>query len=118
MASAELHEQAPLQITKGTDARDELMSYKHPWTPEEAAQSLASTGRYEAGGNITWLNPFPTSTEAANSAGPAPTWESVHLMADQFRVSQDPASTQETGRVAKEKRLLFRAPVQVHASTL
>ena len=116
--TAALHEQPPLTIQAATDALRELISYKHPWTPEEAAQSLASTGRYEAGGNITWLNPFPTSTEAANSAGPAPTWESVHLMADQFRVSQDPASTQETGRVAKEKRLLFRAPVQVHASTL
>ena len=76
-----------------------------------------------------WLNPFTTvvnalagsltCSEAANAAGPAPTWESVHRMADQFRVSQDPASTRvETGRVAKEKRLLFRALVQVHAPTL
>ena len=124
-----LHEQQPLTIRAATPAVRELMSYKHPWTPDEAAQSLASTGRYEAGGNIMWLNPFTTvvnalagsltCSEAANAAGPAPTWESVHRMADQFRVSQDPASTRvETGRVAKEKRLLFRAPVQVHAPTL
>ena len=123
-----LHEQQPLTIRAATPAVRELMSYKHPWTPDEAAQSLALTGRYEAGGNIMWLNPFTTvvnalagsltCSEAANAAGPAPTWESVHRMADQFRVSQDPASTQEKGRVAKEKRLLFRAPVQVHASTL
>ena len=124
-----LHEQQPLTIRAATPAVRELMSYKHPWTPDEAAQSLALTGRYEAGGNIMWLNPFTTvvnalagsltCSEAANAAGPAPTWESVHRMADQFRVSQDPASTRvETGRVAKEKRLLFRAPVQVHAPTL
>ena len=112
-----LHEQPPLSIQAATDAQRELISYKHPWTPDEATQSLASTGRYEAGGNIMWLNPFPTSTDAASSAGPAPTWEAVHLMAEQFRISQDPASTQ-AGRVAKEKRLLFRAPIQVHASTL
>ena len=89
VATVALHDQAPLAIRACSDDTNELISYKHPWSAESAAVPLQSTGRYEAGGNIAWLNPFTTSQDAAQAAGPPPTWESVHLMADQFRVDQD-----------------------------
>ena len=114
--TAALHEQQPLTIRAATDAA--LVSYKHPWTPEEAALSLASTGRYEAGGNIMWLKPFTTSSETTIAAGPPPTWEAVHVMANQFRVSPGPPGRTERGRVTREQRLMFKMPVHVHASTL
>ena len=58
-----------------------------------------------------WLNPFTTCQETAHAAGPAPTWDSVHQMADLFRVRQDQTVKNKT--LAKEKRLLFRTPLFV-----
>ena len=119
VAEVALYKQAPLTIRASSADTSELISYKHEWSAESAAVSLQSTGRYEGGGNVLWLNPFTTSQETAQAAGPPPTWESVHQMADQFRVGQDPPGQTEKGRkLAKEKRLLFRTPLFVHASTL
>ena len=62
-----------------------------------------------------WLNPFTTCKKHAEAAGPAPPWMTVHIMADMFRVEK---ALEVKGKVAKEKRLWFRTPSFVHASTL
>ena len=119
VAGVGLHGQEPLTIRAcggaGSDDHTELMSYKHAWSADDAEVSLRGTGRYEAGGNLMWLNPFTTSKKHAEAAGPAPPWTTVHIMADMFRVEK---ALEVKGKVAKEKRLWFRTPFFVHASTL
>ena len=88
-----------------------------PWV-ESATVSFDGTNRYEAGGNIFWVNPFCASDEDAKAAGEVPSWPRVHEMADVFRVVDGDRSTKVAGTVAKEKRTRFRTPFHVHDSTL
>ena len=115
----ELHDQMPLNIKKaGSD--QELLSYKAAWDQNTAAVSFDGTKRYEAGGNIFWLHPFCESGgDEAKAAGETPSWAQVHEMANLFRLNGGNQDVEiRGGTVAKEKRMFFAAPFQVHASTL
>ena len=115
----ELHEHLPLGIKKAGGGQ-ELLSYKAAWNLTDAEASFDGTMRYEAGGNIVWLHPFCTSGgDEANAAGEMPSWAQVHEMANLFRPSGGNQDVEfQEGCVAKEKRMFFRAPFHVHASTL
>ncbi len=118
-ADIELHEHAPLTIKKAVGDHD-LLSYKAAWNSDTASVSFDGTGRYEAGGNIFWLHPFcATGGDEAKAAGETPSWAQVHDMANLFRPSGGNQDNEfEEGSVAKEKRMFFRVPFHVHASTL
>ena len=99
----------------------ELLSFKAPWNPELAAMSLRSTDKYEAGGNIFWIHPFPTNQDDEAVAGDLSSWAQVNSMADIFRspagaaTSSGGASTPSEGTIAKEKRLKFSIVLPVWA---
>ena len=61
------HQFGALPIRGKADA--EGSSYKAPWCQATARMSLGSTGRYEAGGNVMWLNLVPQGDEARVLAG-------------------------------------------------
>ena len=46
---------APLKIGKNKDKT--LSNYKEVWTPANCKTSIATTGMYEAGGSLMWLDP-------------------------------------------------------------
>ena len=49
---------SPLEIRASTDAESSaLSSYKEVWTPANCKVAVASTGMYEAGGSLMWLDP-------------------------------------------------------------
>ena len=52
----------PLGI-KLAQSETELLSFKTPWTQALANVALESTEKYEAGGNIFWINPIMSSGE-------------------------------------------------------
>jgi len=114
-ADVELHEHPPLSIKQGTDM--DLLSYKAPWNADLAATSLGSTNKYEAGGNIFWINPFPDSPEGETLAGDTNSWAHVTSMADALRAPGG-ASTPSGGTVAKEKRLTFSVVFTVWAPNM
>ena len=47
---------SPLEIRASTDS-SALSSYKEVWTPANCKVAIASTGMYEAGGSLMWLDP-------------------------------------------------------------
>ena len=110
-----LDEHTPLLIREGKDT--DLVSYKHPWVQEMAAISLKSTDKYEAAGNLLWINPFPADSHDDILSGDNNSWELVHSMADAFRFSRG-ASTplqNKSGTIAKEKRVMFPVSLAVWA---
>ena len=116
-SDVELHEHVPLAIRDAQGSDTELLSYKAPWSTELAAMSLRTTDKYEAGGNIFWINPFPASGDDEAVAGDLNSWAFVNSMADVFRDSGG-ASTPSKGTVAKEKRLTFTVVFSVWAPNL
>ena len=111
-ADVELHKHLPLCIREGKET--ELLSFKAPWCPTLASTSLKTTDKYEAGGNIFWINPFPADDAVA---GDNESWQLVNLMAEDFRVARG-ASTPSSGTLAKEKRLAFTVQLAVWAPNL
>jgi hypothetical protein len=77
----DLHLHQPLLI-KESLVQNELVSFKAPWTTKDALASLRSTAMYEAGGNLVWCNPFPSSDEAVVVAGDPVLWEHVKEVAE------------------------------------
>jgi len=77
----ELHLHEPLVI-KESVVENEMVSFKAPWTATDALASLRSTTMYEAGGNLVWCNPFPSSPEAVVVAGDPVIWEHVKEAAE------------------------------------
>ena len=69
VADVPLHEHKPLRIEAGSDQDHVLKSYKAPWDQQEATDSLRTTSRYEAAGNIAWLRLFPLSEDMETVAG-------------------------------------------------
>ena len=59
----------PLQICSGA-----VSSFKEPWVPAHCDESLKQTGLYEAGGNLTWIDPQVADQEASDD----PSWEWVY----------------------------------------
>jgi len=76
-----LHLHAPLMIKESAN-RDELVSFKAPWTTTDALASLSSTAMYEAGCNLLWCNPFPASQDAMVIAGDRVLWDHVREAAE------------------------------------
>ena len=67
---------APLEIGDGESGAD-LAFCKAPWDTQQAAMALASTGMYQALGNIWWLCPFPDDEPSACLVRHTPTWDRV-----------------------------------------
>ena len=110
------HEFGALPIRGQADA--EGSSYKAPWCQATARMSLNSTGRYEAGGNVMWLNVVPGSDEARVLAGSPASFEEIDELVSQFFVpsliSGEATSTQpQRGEVRPWKRLIFLASLPV-----
>ena len=78
------HEFGALPIRGKADA--EGSSYKAPWCQATARMSLGSTGRYEAGGNVMWLNLVPQGDEARVLAGNPASFEELDEIVSQFFV--------------------------------
>ena len=93
-------------------------SYKAPWRLETARMSLDSTGRYEAGGNVMWLNVVPQSDEARVLAGNPASFQELDELVSQFFdpafTSGEATSTQpQRGEVRPLKRLIFPVSLPV-----
>lgn len=65
----------PLEIIGGGGP---VKSFKEPWQPKHCVDAMKSTGLYEAGGNLCWVDP-EISEDAATlpSAAEDPSWEWV-----------------------------------------
>ena len=53
-----LHLYEPLNIKESINEAD-MASYQSPWDDGQCKAALRSTGLYQAGGNLIWLNPNP-----------------------------------------------------------
>ena len=62
---------APLKIQ--ADASATVKSYKESWDADNCARAIAQRGFYEAGGNLTWLDP-ETSQQLVPSEDPPLSW--------------------------------------------
>jgi hypothetical protein len=111
-----LHELGPLEIRESAGEND-LLSYKAAWSAQQAELALNSTGLYEAGANLFWLNPFPVDATMAECAGATPAWSAIHAMSDVFRPPDLKAFAASAGSVARELRLLFPTALVVHDKT-
>ena len=99
-----MHAHKPLGI-KSAQSETELKSFNHPWAQAFAHVALEGTEKYEAGGNIFWVNPTMSPGEEMIRAGGLPSWGVVNAMADVFRLPEG-AST-PSGPVARGKRMMF-----------
>ena len=55
-----------------------VKSFKEPWQPKHCIDAIKSTGLYEAGGNLCWVDPEITEDPATlPSAAEDPSWEWV-----------------------------------------
>ena len=107
---AELHAHKPLPIKNSST---ELLSYKAPWSEEQAKVSLESTLMYEASANMFWVNPFPREQETT-VAGETPSWAQVDDMAGLFRVRPSTAGDNPCN-LAQKDRILFPVVLTVCA---
>jgi hypothetical protein len=75
---------APLAIDEDASraATPGLKSFKPPWTARQCLSSMATTGMYEASGNVAWIKPFCDSEADQVIAGDPPTWAQVKEMAE------------------------------------
>ena len=79
-----LWEHQPLEIKSTISKTTALKSYKAPWNQSSAADSLATTGMYEAGGNVCWVRVFPLNKEMEVVAGGPLQWAQITGLAEQF----------------------------------
>ena len=79
-----LFEHQPLEIKSTSTTTATLKSYRAPWNPNSAADSLCTTGMYEAGGNVCWVRVFPLTKEMDVVAGGQLQWAQITGLAEQF----------------------------------
>lgn len=72
-----LWEVSPLSIKK-TLQDGELSTFKAPWTSEQASASIQTTGLYEAGCNIFWIDARGTHAMPFDLPITRPSWACVH----------------------------------------
>ena len=78
---AHLPEEVPLAVAMPSGDSD-VGNFKEIWNPATALQSAQGTGMYEAGGNLTWLDPvLGSAPEVARSE---PAWSLVHQYSIQY----------------------------------
>ena len=75
-----LCKQRPLQIQVGNNA---LSCFKPPWTLDACKVAIKSTGYFEAGGNLTWINP-ELVTDADSLPKLQTSWGEVDQLANTF----------------------------------
>ena len=73
----------PIRALDDTESSSSYCN-KAPWHIDSARVSLASTGRYEAGGNVMWLNLVPRDGEARALAGNPASFEELDELVSQF----------------------------------
>ena len=100
------------------DGGGESSSYKAPWLRETARMALASTGRYEAGGNVMWLAVVPRGDEARVLAGNPASFEEIDELVSQFfepsLTSGEATSTQpQRGEARAWTRMIFPVSLPV-----
>ena len=71
----------PLQI-QGPGEAGPICNFKEIWNPANAVRSINSTGMYEAGGNLTWLDPSLSGVPEVARSEPA--WALVIQYASQY----------------------------------
>ena len=62
----------------------ELSSFKAPWRSGTALEAFQTTGLYEAGANVLWLDPGLTETEGGVPLE-EPTWQTLVELSQYFR---------------------------------
>ena len=75
-AAGPVHEYAPLSIQEKT-LPGGVASYKSPWNKGECGVAIRSTELYEAGCNVTWLNPG-----VGDGSAPAVSWSFMCELTD------------------------------------
>ena len=110
-----LCEHQPLEIKSTISKTTALKSYKAPWNQNSAADSLATTGMYEAGGNVCWVRVFPLNKEMEVVAGGPLQWAQITGLADQF-ISERAYACAATPEVASDvPQILFPVTLFVNA---
>jgi hypothetical protein len=110
-----LHEHQPLLIVKA--AKDaSLRSYKAPWDRQSASNALATTGMYEAAGNIVWARLFTISKEMEKVSGTPVLWQQVVEVADQFfsEAAYCDDAAKPVNRIMFPITMFVNAPAQMH----
>ena len=101
----------PLDIQGATD-KGKLTSYKEPWRQERCVQSIGTTGMYEAGANLLWVDPGLANCEVPSEVT---TWSTVHRLCEQF-FSWDSATVHEHGSEAVRgtRRIIFPLTLEAY----
>ena len=90
-----LHLYEPLNIKESINEAD-MASYQSPWDDGQCKAALRSTGLYQAGGNLMWLNPNPHS----QCVSPPLCWAQVReLQKNLFEPSGEKAKLTTCGRI-------------------
>ena len=93
-----VHEHDPLRIQASLQTGG-LASYKAPWNRTDCGLAIRSTGLYEAGCNVTWLNPG-----VGDGSAPPVSWSLMCELTDQL-FSWD--SQSHGGVTSGIRRLIF-----------
>jgi hypothetical protein len=72
-----LWEVQPLQIKERLKS-GELSTFKSPWTSEQCKAAIATTGLYEAGCNILWIDALGAHAMPFDIPVTLPSWATVH----------------------------------------
>ena len=101
---------SPLKIEKKNDT-SKLSNFKETWTPANCVSSIATTGLYEAGGSLFWLDPGFVGGHVP-LLHQAPQWSVVAKYAQEFfgRTACGAAEEGESGL----GRLLFPCVVEAY----
>lgn len=81
--------QPPLAIEEAGSATTGLKSFKPPWTAAQCLASMASTGMYEASGNVVWVKPFPETEMDSILRAPADDGAGAADVAGELRAARE-----------------------------
>ena len=105
----------PLKIEK--DKAKTLSNYKEVWTPANCKNSVATTGMYEAGGSLLWLDPG-FQGEHVSMLHQEPQWPVLVQYQEQF-FSREACSQAEEGEQASGLgRLVFPMTLEAYEADL
>jgi len=107
------HEVQPLDIVAPV-ADSTMTSYKEPWRADRCSTALRTTGMYEAGGNLFWLDWRRPSGTGSAIAGSPPRWSHLKEIADKWFTRENLVG----GSGGTRMRIVFPVPLIVHAESL
>ena len=106
---------APPSQIQGPGAEGSICNFKEIWNPANAVRSIGSTGMYEAGGNLTWLDPVLCGVPDVARSEPA--WALVIQYASQY-FSPAVAIPDASGKLGLGRLVFPFSPIEAYVKDI